>query len=129
MGSCPCILIAPNLVPGDAIYAGSIPKINSTIPMNVLGETRDVNFFNGSIVPSVRTLLYSDKATGLLVKAINHIVFAAVANYTLLSTTAWTPAAPSGLFSNPMNLVALGELVIIVALISVMVLRGRGKKK
>jgi hypothetical protein len=129
-GDNPYFLIAPNLGAGDQIYAKSTfagYKINQTISMSVLGQTREVNMLNGTY-SGFRVLLYWDKSTGLLVKAINAPSPVYVANFTLLSTTALVPAAPS-LLGNPMTLVAIGEGVLIIILIALMVLRGRGKKR
>jgi hypothetical protein len=119
-------LIAGNLTKNDGLYHGSTGLwINDTTSMIIAGVNRTVNHFR---IPNGAEEAWWDKETGLMVKA--NIWFFVWANYTMISTTAWSaPAQPPSLFSNPMTLVAIGEGVLIIVLIALMALRGRGKKR
>jgi hypothetical protein len=91
--------------------------------MTVAGISRTVNHLR---TPDGQFEVWWDKETGLMVKANVFIIF--WGNYTMMSTT--TFAAPPGLFSNPMTLLALGEGgVILILLVYIAVSRRGGKRR
>jgi hypothetical protein len=119
-------LVAGNLSKNDAPYHGWTGYwINDTTSMIIAGINRTVNHLRtyGGL-----NEVWWDKDTGLMVKA--NIWFIDWFNFTMISSTAWSaPQQPASLLSNPMTLVAIGEGILIIVLIALIVLRGRGRKR
>ena len=121
-------LVAGNLTVNNELYSGSTGYwINDTTSMIISGLNRTVNHFK---ILGGDVEVWWDKATGLMVKSnfFRHIT--GWYNLTMISTTAWSaPAQPPSLLSNSWVLVAIGEGVLIVALIAFVALRKGGKKR
>jgi hypothetical protein len=119
------VLVAKNLTTNDRIYSGSPIKINDSSVLTFGGVPRIINharIFGG---------LYEfwwDKDTGLIVKM--NLYSVAWLNMTMISTTAWFPAAPSGLFDNPLMLplLVMGALVVVL-LVAIVVVARRKKQR
>jgi hypothetical protein len=121
-------LIASNLTANDELYLGSAGYwINDTTSMIISGINRTVNHFK---ILGGDVEVWWDKATGLMVKLNFWRHITGWYNLTMISTTAWSaPAQPPSLFGNSWVLVAIGEGVLIVALIALVALRRGGKKR
>ena len=120
-------VVASNLTVGDHLWnnAGA-PTINKTITMSAVGASRLVNVVNNiTFFLGADYNLYFDKQTGVLVQGDIAGLFGWV-NYTLISTTAWSPPAqPAGISLTTVGLVGA---VGIVALVVGFVLGRRGKR-
>jgi hypothetical protein len=135
-------LIAANLTTSDPVYSGWPIAINETTQMVVAGALRTVNHIiclGGSLNA------YWDRATGLMTELHLGPPPASQAiessrdehhservllwqNYTLLSTTAWSPDTVPSLFN--MTTIALIEGVVIIVLVIVLIVlasRRRGR--
>jgi hypothetical protein len=115
-------LIAANLTTSNPVYFGATETINDTSQMTVAGALRTVNhiaYYSGMVDA------YWDQATGLMTKL--NFWFLGWQNYTLLSTTAWTPDTVPSLLN--MTTIALIEGVVIIALvIAVIVVASRRRR-
>jgi hypothetical protein len=119
-------VVASNLTVGDNLWKSGAPTINRTITMNAGGTSRLVNVANNiTFFLGADYNLYYDKQTGLLVQGDFVGLFGWI-NYTLISTTAWSPPAPSAGIS--LTTVGLVGGVGIVALIVGFVVGRRGRK-
>jgi hypothetical protein len=110
-------LVAGNLSIGDHLWNdASAPTINKTITMNAGGASRLVNIVNNATLsPLAFYNLYYDKQTGLLVQG-DFQSIGEWANWTLLSTTAWSePAQSEGITLTTVALIGcLGTVALIV---------------
>jgi hypothetical protein len=115
-------LTAANLTTGDALYSGATVTINETSQMTVAGALRTINhayYYSGAFNA------YWDQATGLMTQL--NLWFFVWQNYTLLSTTAWTPDTAPSLF-NLTTIAVIEGVVIIILVIAVIVVASRRKR-
>jgi hypothetical protein len=83
-------LIASGLQAYDPVYSGATYKINDTGYMVVCGANRSVNHMRAD---GGNTEAWWDRQTGLIVKLV-WSTFLGWFNYTMMSTTAWSPTPP-----------------------------------
>jgi hypothetical protein len=118
-------VIAVNLTKDDPIFSGATFKINETIPLAVAGLQRLVNHLKVS-VGFAHYDLYWDQATGLMVKANQHIVSngGIWQNLTLTSTTVFSTSNVPASFDLVL-VAAIGGVVGVLAMATVIVVRRR----
>ncbi|WXG44295.1 MAG: hypothetical protein WED04_09725 [Promethearchaeati archaeon SRVP18_Atabeyarchaeia-1] len=117
------VLVTKNLTTNDRIYSGSPIKINDSGILIFGGMSRIINHarISGGLFE-----FWWDKDTGLVVKM--NLYSVAWLNLTMISTTAWFPVAPPGLFDNPLALPLLVMSALVVALLVAILVVARRKK-
>jgi uncharacterized delta-60 repeat protein len=88
-------LIASNLTAGKPAYAGSPMIINETIPMMILGATRNLNHLSLTNYNGQAEDVYWDKLTGIMIRtSIQNLATSYWTNMTLTSTSTWSDVTP-----------------------------------
>jgi hypothetical protein len=114
---------------GDSLTTHSaMPVILGTLDMTAAGVTRTVNHSNGTSVGYPYVDIYSDKATGIIVKSYIQHSGGDWVNSTLISTNAWSSTA-SGLSSSTTTLLMVGAAALVVGLLVGVVIGRHGKRK
>jgi hypothetical protein len=122
------VVMAGGTVGKSLTTHSSFPVILGTLDMTTAGATRTVNHSNGTSVGFIYADIYSDKATGIIVKSYIQHAGGDWVNSTLISTNAWS-ATSAGLPASAMALALVGVGGIVVGVIIGFVVGGRGKGK
>ncbi|WXG47020.1 MAG: hypothetical protein WED05_10235 [Candidatus Atabeyarchaeum deiterrae] len=111
-------LVASNLKQGDLIYdhPGN-PAINETIPVNIAGYSRTVNFVNLTSDPANYMRIWWDQPTGLVVQIrmlLSDMGMGSI-NATLTSTTAFTTSGGAPPYDITTMVIVIALVIIVVA--------------
>jgi hypothetical protein len=121
-------LIPANLDVGDPLQIGSPYKVNQTFTATLAGASRTI--INASFLSSaVSCCKQYDRSTGILVRSILYLGSGDWENITLVSTTAWSPSAPSQGIFNMTTIIAIAGVGVAALAVGYLVGRSGKKKK
>jgi hypothetical protein len=123
-------LIASNLTTNDPTWPGSPYIINDSSTMTFAGASRTVNHMKMSKFNSTSNYIEAwwDKDTGLMVKLALWIP-GSWDNFTMISTTAWSPSPPAQSAFTSTSIIAAAGVGIVALIIGFLVGRSGRRKR